>query len=158
MAIPFRRPGHLRSHALVLLVAIFGGARQLHATVVVTATNQTSTQLAPGGYVVSSTDLINAGRPTLVSATPSDATHFKFGGYTVLNNGSAGVPQPNASPAASTTMTDTANFPNEHVTYTLNTTGVGGSLTGYNILEINSISGWTDNRIWQNIGIEIAMI
>ncbi len=119
------------------------------AAPIVTASIDTTNQTSPGGYVASSTDLINAGSPTLASATPNVSGYFNFGGWTQLNNGSAG------SPSVSGTMTDasTSSGNDAFITYTLQ-----GSAGGYAITEFNSISGWPDQRSWQTIQLDVSTV
>jgi hypothetical protein len=87
---------------------------------------------------ISATDLVNAGQPSLSSVSaPSPSSGFPSSG---LNDGSAAA-------NANETFYPSSALP-ATVTFTLNTNSLtGGSATGYDITEINSIAGFQGNNI-----------
>jgi hypothetical protein len=100
------------------------------AALVITATNSTSSLVFSGS--ISSTDLVNAGQPTLASATlPASHSSFPPGG---LNDGvgSSAVPGGNVFFDTPAHLPATATF---ELDVTTNT-------NGYSLTAIRSLSGW----------------
>ncbi len=127
-----------------------GGVSEGRAAVIATYDFSTVPGALDG---VSSTDLVNTGRPSFLSTTVNVAPSFTANG---MNNGLS------ASTTGATSYWPTNSTSTPTITFNLNLNpGTGGSATGYAIGTIQSIAGWgTVNytQAWQSVEVSISKV
>lgn len=120
-----------------------------HAAPVLT----TTVDSGPGQFTVSSTDLVNAGQPTLASP-PSTTNYIQqsgFGAVGVINDGQFTTNQSDG-------MLDTNSTPNV-VNYTVRfDLDTSTNTLGYDISEINTYSYWSDERYSQSYTVFYSVV
>lgn len=114
-------------------------------------TNVQSTAAYTSPDPASATDLINAGQSTLASASVS-VTDFDRTGYSILNNGLSATSTSDPYNFDQVGYVDGVSF---SATYTLNTTA---SPLGYDITQVQTISGWGDRRSGQWFDLWISKV
>ena len=130
---------------VVALMAFSGVVPNAHGAIVTPVSN--GSNHAAFDSNASGTDLVNTGQATLSSAVIS-STWFGAGGH---NDGSS------ANNTTNSTFIDNGRLPGT-ITYTLNTSV---NTLGYDITEIRSITGWSENSTThanQDFDVEVSLV
>lgn len=99
----------------------------------------------PASLIQGLTPVTTGGNPPLYTAS--------FGSWATVNDGIVGP----ANGTAQTLLLDTttADFSPAYAVYVFD---LSVNTFGYDITSIQAFSGWTDNRVWQNIEIRYALV
>jgi hypothetical protein len=140
----------MKRHILVIAaLSAVPFASVAHATPMIAVNITHDASPSPAPPTVSTTDLINQGRPSLGTVTPVNYTPYSTASISTLNDGTSGA-WSNVDPQDTAVTTQSTDW---SVIYNLI-----GSPTGYSISQVNVFSLWSNDFTSQNYSIGISTV